>query len=145
MTTPFGESATGNELIDTLQNVQRMANTFGDLDHKIDYVRRASGLLAAGSLIERQFMVSASTIVGIPPDSAPDERFIYANGLMFVGVLESYNYLVIDNEPKIDSLTLNFFNPDVLGVETDDVLVMKQLRLQVPILDIDTFIAADAA
>lgn len=108
-------------------------------------MRRASGLLTVGEMLERPYMVSASTLLGRGPDDAPDDMMLFKNGLMFIGMLDSFSYVVLDGVPPIDSLAVNFASPEVIGVDEVELTSFQKLKLQVPVLEIETCILADAA
>jgi hypothetical protein len=136
---------TGNDVVDSLQVLQVSTDILVDDDmRKIEQVSKVIKAQRAGELLGHHLMVSSSLVLAKNPDSSPQSRTLFAKGLVFEGQLDSYEYL-LDNGIPIDSLTLNFIEPSVFGVEPEDEPFFRSLRLQVPVLAISTCIDTRAA
>ena len=136
---------TGHEVIDSLQDLQVVANRIVTPDTKISHVREVMGVLATHSLLGHQFMISSGWVLGRHPDAAPDKRLVFSNGIFFVGELDTYGY-VIDEDIPLDSLMLGFTHPEVIGVEPgEETEAFRNLTLEVPVLSIDSCMLAEAA
>lgn len=133
----------GNDMVDSLRSLQIVADTIDTPNDKIAHVRRAIRALAAGSLLGKQMMVDGVTVYAANPDAQPDERVIYRN-MLFIGRLNVFSYLLDDDIP-VDSLTLNFDTPAVVGASQDDSSYFERLTMQVPVLAIDSCVLAEVA
>lgn len=138
------EFNSGHGIIDSLQDLQIIADRINDPETKIGHVRQIMGILAARELIGEQFMVSSAMALAQRPDDDPSQRILFNRGMLFVARLESYNYL-LDYGIPIDSLTLTFQEPEVIDVLPEDSPAFKTLTLQVPVRAIDSFISTKAA
>lgn len=144
MVSRFNQQPTGNGIIDELQGLQIVADTIDVIDRKIAHVRGAMGLLAAKTLLGRQFMISTAQVLGKDPDAEPDDRILYNDGLLFIAELDSFGYLV-DHGIPIDSLALNFLHPEVFGIDDRTEQLIRGFTFQVPVLAIESCISAEAA
>lgn len=137
-------SLTGLEIIESLQGLQKVADTIHDPNTKIDRVRLGIGVLAAGTLLKHQFIVSSAQVIGREPDAPPSDIIMFSSGMFFIARLDSYGYL-LDEDIPVDCLSLNFVEPEIIGADVRDARAMKPLTLQVPVLAIDSFRSAEAA
>ncbi len=144
MANQFNLQPTGNEIIDGLQGLQIVADHIDVIDKKIAHVKGAMGLLAARTLLGRQFMISTAQVLGKDPDAQPDDRILYSNGLLFIAELDSFGYL-LDHGIPIDSLSLNFLHPEVIGIDDRTERLIRGFTFQVPVLAIESCISAEAA
>ena len=135
---------TGNDLIDSLRGLQLVADQIDDPDRKIAHIKTAIGVIAAGQLIGKQMMVEAATIFARDPDHDPNERILFREGMLFIASLSVFSYM-LDQDIPVDSLTLQFVSPDVLGVMPEEAPNFKALTFQVPILSIDSCMLAEVA
>jgi hypothetical protein len=141
MSSEFGLIPTGHELIDALQNLQKVADHIDHDEQKIDHIRQAIGLLSARTLLGGQFMVSALQVLGLDPDTAPNDRVLFNQNMIFIAELDSFGYL-LDNSVPVDCLSLNFLHPEVIGLDLIDERKIKEFTFQVPVLAIESCVAA---
>ncbi len=134
---------TGNEIVDVLRGAQLVADTIDDPDIKIAHIKKTVGFLAAGQLLGRQMLVDAATIFAHSPFEMAGDQYLF-QGLLFVAKLQVYGYM-LDEEIPVDSLTLNFNEPEVFGVAPEDSPSFKLLNFQVPVLAIDRCVLTEAA
>ena len=137
MSSEFGLNPTGHEIIDALQGLQKVADNIDREEQKIAHIRRAIGLLSARTLLGGQFMVSALQVLAKDPDTAPDDRVLFDQNMVFIAELDSYGYL-LDNGVPVDSLALNFLHPEIIGLDEIDERKMRDFTLQVPVLAIES-------
>jgi len=137
MSSEFGLSPTGHEIIDALQGLQKVADNIDREDQRIAHVRRAIGFLSARTLLGGQFMVSALQVLAKDPDTAPDDRVLFDQNMVFIAELDSYGYL-LDNGVPVDSLALNFLHPEIIGLDEIDERKMRDFTFQVPVLAIES-------
>jgi hypothetical protein len=137
--TGFFES-TGMETVDVIRGLQMTADQIDDPDAKIKHVRNVLQIVGAAELLGRPFMVDATEVWGKRPDTQR-ELIRFTDGLLFVGQLKAFGYMV-DPDIPIDSLSLNFSAPEVLGVDLEDEFAFKSLSLQVPVLAVARCTAA---
>ena len=116
------------------------ADQIDDPDAKIKHVRNMLQIVGAAELLGRPFMVDATEVWGKRPDTQR-ELIRFTDGLLFVGQLKAFGYMV-DPDIPIDSLSLNFSAPEVLGVDLEDEFAFKSLSLQVPVLAVARCTAA---
>ncbi len=135
--------SSGNDVVDSLRDLQIVADTMDEPDDKIAHIRLAIGLLAADALIGKQTMIDAAMVYAANPDAQPDELIIFRN-MLFIGRLNVFSYLLDDDIP-VDSLTLKFEKPAVVGASPDDSLQFERFSMQVPILAIDSCVMAEVA
>jgi hypothetical protein len=136
--------STGHQLVDAIIGLQIIADNSDDPDAKLRYLRTGLATVNARQLITRQFLVSSFQAFVQGPDMSPDTRSFYDSGLFFIGKLDLYRYL-LDEEVPVDSLLLDFVQPEVIGAAKSDLAQIKQWRIQVPILAIESCIDAEAA
>jgi len=141
MSSEFGLNPTGHEIIDALQGLQKVADNIDRDKQKIDHIRKGITLLAARTLLGKQFMVSTIQVLGKDPDMAQYDRVLFDRNMIFVAELDSFGYL-LDNGVPVDSLALNFLHPDVIGLDEGDEQVIREFTFQVPILAIESCISA---
>ena len=133
----------GNEIVDVLRGAQLVADTIDDPDAKIAHIKKTVGFLAANQLLGKQMLVDAATIYAQSPYETARDQFRF-QGLLFVAKLEVFGYMLDDDIP-VDSLTLNFDEPEVFGVSPEDSPSFKILTFQVPVLAIDRCVLTEAA
>jgi len=102
---------------------------------KFDIIKRATGQIATRTLLDKQFMVNTLQVLGQDPNSAPDDLLVYNSNITFVAKLGALRYL-LDYDIPVDSLTLSFANPKVLGLDERDERKMRTFTFQVPVLAI---------
>jgi len=129
---------------ESLVGLQKMADSIGDPFQKVEQVKKALGFMAARKLLDHQYMVNANLVLASKADMPPMELLKFSDGLFFVGLLDAYSYM-LDPDLPMDSLALNFKQPDVIGILPEEVEAFKSLQLRVPVLAIDTFVSAEAA
>lgn len=86
-------------------------------------------------------MVNTLQVLGKDPDSAPDDLLFYNSNITFVAKLGALRYL-LDYDIPVDSLTLSFANPKVLGLDERDERKLRAFTFQVPVLAIEACISA---
>lgn len=144
MANQFNLQPTGNEIIDDLQGLQILADHISVIDQKIAHVKGVMNFLAAKTLLGRQFMISTAQVLGKDPDAGPDDRIVYNDGLLFIAELDSFGY-ILDHGIPIDSLSLNFLHPEVIGIDDRTERLIRGFTLQVPVLAIESCVSAEAA
>lgn len=127
---------TGFEVIDSVKGLQLTADVIDDPDAKIKHVRNMLKVIGAGDILGSLLMISASEVWGKQPDSS-GELIRFEDGLLFVGELDEFGYM-LDPTIPLDSLSLNFRRPEVWAVDAEDALAFRALKLQVPVLAIDS-------
>lgn len=137
-------SLTGLEIVDSLQGLQKIADTIPDVNIKLSRIRWGIGVLAAGSLLEHHYLVSSAQVIGREPDASPSDIIMFDRGMLFIAQLDSFGYLLDDDIP-VDCLSLNFVEPEIFGADARDAKVMKPLIFQVPVRAIDLFCSAETA
>ena len=131
---------TGDLTIDKLQQSQIMADLLPRPELKIAQITDTIHFIGA-VLLGNQLMISAHNFFIKEPDAPPQDRIFMPNEMLFVAELNSYNYM-IDPDIPIDSLILDFENPEVFNVDPADATRIRQTSFQVPILAIETCMAA---
>lgn len=141
MSNPF--PPTGVERVDSLKGLQPVVDTIDNPDEKISHIRNTLGIMGTHDLLEHQFMVGAAEVWARPRFDS--RRLIhFGEGFLFIAKLEAVGYLLDPNVP-LDTLSLNFSDPEVWGVDELDAPDFKTLKFQVPVLAIDSCMSAEAA
>jgi hypothetical protein len=136
-------TTTFEALVESMQGLQRIADEkIDDPDQKIHYIRAGVRILGAGEFIDTKVMVTAATVMAKTNMATESERLLFSSGLMFIGNLSLYGYL-FDPDLPIDSLALNFTEPDVIGIGPEEVPTFQKMTFQVPVLAIDSCLAAE--
>jgi hypothetical protein len=130
---------TGNDLVDSLRDLQVFLDSIDDIDKKIVTLKQGIHIIKAADLLGGQFMVSTMQTFGHNLDESPDNYTLFESGLTFCADLDAFGYLKDDGIP-VDTLTLDFTNPDVFEAISDEQAHkrFRALKLQVPVLAIDT-------
>jgi hypothetical protein len=135
---------TGNEIVDSLRGLQMVADSIDDRDAKVAHVKKTLQFIDAWQLLGKQMMVSSLMTFGKNPDQGDDIRTFFKDEMLFLGQLNTMTYMLDDNIP-VDSLALAFDLPEVIGVAPEECERFRVLRLQVPILAIETCVLAEVA
>lgn len=134
---------TGFEAVDSLKGLQVLADKIDDPTIKIEHVRKVLRLIGAPALLHRQFMVGANEVWASPAEASRD-LLHFKDGFLFVGQLDEFGYM-LDPDVPLDSLSLNFNQPEVWGVNSEEAERFKALTFQVPVLAIDSYFSTEAA
>lgn len=141
MNSPF--QPTGMDRVDSLKGLQLVADTYDNPEEKLTHIRNALGSMGAHDLLEHQFMVAAAEVWARPRFDS--RRLIhFGEGFLFIAKLEAVGYL-LDPHVPLDTLSLNFTDPEVWGIDEVDAPDFKVLKFQVPVLAIDSCMSAEAA
>ena len=137
---------TGNEVVDSLQVLQATSDALvRDEFLKRMHVGKMVELQpGADRLIGQRFLVGSNLLLAQRPGGDPKKRLLFEHGLLFEGILDSYEY-ILDNGIPLDSLMLDFVEPAVVGVAPEEETFFKVLKLQVPVLAISSCIDLAAA
>ncbi|GEM_PF-4263853 len=120
-------------VIDAVQSLQRMSANVDSTDARMRFIMRSFGHTGASNLLGRPLMIDSSLALGYGPDDAPDTRTLFRRGLLFSGVVASYNYMVDEGIP-LNDLAICF--EDTSLVEPGGSEQPVTLSLQVPVLAI---------
>ncbi|HVC36622.1 MAG TPA: hypothetical protein VNE40_04260 [Candidatus Dormibacteraeota bacterium] len=131
------EIITGSETVDVLQGLQKVVNSMSSIGQRIEHLKRTINFIRAGKLFGNHFLVDAFMAIGKEEGMADQEYALYHGGLTFIGQLNTFGYFQ-DTDVPLDSLTLNFSDPELLVADQRDDLQERILRLQVPVLAIGT-------
>ncbi len=129
------------EIVESLQGLQKVADKIDSPDQKIEHVLRVCNFLHAHELLKKQFMVDSLQAFSHSINQPSTQLTLFQRGLIFVGRLDSFNYLQ-DYDIPVDSLTLSFSQPHVLDIDPEDSNTFQPLKLLVPILAIQSCIEA---
>jgi len=133
----------GTEIVDELKALQYLTDKRSlTPSQKFDRIRKGAATLALHELLARQFFVNADTVLGQHPDASPNTLQVFRHGMVFVGVLDASRYMY-DEDVPLDSLMLDFVEPDILEIETEDIPHFKEMRLMIPVLAITTCLDTD--
>lgn len=139
---------TGHEAIDTLRGVQVMVDHLDTFPKKLEYIKRSLGLVSIQRVFGSRLLVATSMAMAKGPDTPPDVRLVFEDGLMFTAMADSIAYL-FDPDIPIDALSLEFDNPEIMETalfgEAEEAAELAKLRLQVPVMAIDSVMELDAA
>ena len=151
MTAESGRHSTGNEVIDSWQEVQRKAAAIQDRPAKIAQLMRGISDVSAYMVIERRLVVDSDLVLAEDPTRGPDRRALFPQGMLFVGKLEGVKY-VIDRALGLDGLMVTFSDPQVISarinpataptapsdaqINSYDRQAFRTLTLEVPLLNI---------
>jgi hypothetical protein len=127
----FQISATS--VIDAVQSLQRMSANVDNTDARMRFIMRSFSHTGASGLLGRPLMIDSSLALGYDPDNAPDTRTLFQRGLLFSGVVSSYNYMVDERIP-LNDLAICF--EDTSLVRPGGAEQPVALSLQVPVLAI---------
>ncbi len=151
---------TGNETVDALQGLQRLADNIDNPDKKLAFIRSRLPVTQAGKLLGTRLFVGASDIFMQEADKPSNQKVRFTDRLAFMGGLCQITYM-LDEDIPVDSLTLVFEAPEVFTViqngqnqlsSTSEVQQFDTARqetfrsalFQVPVLEIDACEAMSA-
>lgn len=126
---------TGNSALDQLRVVQLAADEIDDPATKKAFIRsEVAGIPKDGLIDERLRIVSAMVVGGIRSGNKI-RRFLFSQGMQFLGNAAAYGYLY-QPEEAIDSITVSFIEP---VVERPDEVVgdFAAFSFHAPVLAID--------
>jgi hypothetical protein len=137
MSIEYGESLTGNDIIDQVQGLQRLVAPLRDPDAKVTRARSVLRLLPTHTLGEDDFEISALTAYAGSAD-LPPHNWDVLNGVQLVGRASLVTYLY-DEEAPVDSLAIRVTEPLMIGLNPVEDLGHPISNLYLPVLDIVTF------
>lgn len=121
------------EIIENLQNLQRVVAREPSFDAKIAKMQSGVYLFGLSSLYEKRLWVDAKDVLGRSVDEAPDSLIRLEKGLSFIATLTMPSYMYDESIP-IDSLMLQFRSPESLYIPHDDTELFRNFVLRVPVL-----------
>ena len=124
------------EIIENLQNLQRVVAREPSFDAKIAKMQSGVYLFGLSSLYEKRLWVDAKDVLGRSVDEAPDSLIRLEKGLSFIATLTMPSYMYDESIP-IDSLMLQFRSPESLYIPHDDTELSRNFVLRVPVLAIE--------
>jgi len=136
--------STGHKAVDSLQGLQRIVSWIIDPEERLEHLQQGIRRIDTDQLIRHQFAVSAQNVLMNGSEDQEKERRPYPGVMMFVGRVSSVSYIKIP-DTSIDSLVLTFRDSDVMGVSPERAEQLRVSRLQIPVLDIETCVQAEAA
>jgi hypothetical protein len=136
------EILTGNEIIDSLQNLQRHVDKLHTSAEKIECFKMARQPLGTHRLIGSSLMISTALAFGRGLDMPPDRLLKFGEGLMLTAKVERLDY-VADPLLPLDSLILMVEEPSVFVEDPLETEAFSKLSLRIPILAIDTCVSLD--
>jgi hypothetical protein len=134
----FNESITGNEIIDSMQGVQRMVRPLPTLEMKTAQIRQVLRLLPLEDLYNHVLSINARRVF-FPSDDRPEDYRDVAENVELVAQVEEpsralkYAY---DEDAPIDSLSVYFVNPILVEFDAEKVLGYRPQRAQIAVEDI---------
>jgi hypothetical protein len=155
---------TGNVIVDALKQLQQSTGRI-DSDDKLAYVTEKMKTFGAQTLLGGMFYISSDLVLGKDPGARRNDRILYGD-MSFIAELGSFGCLSLGGATAfdvVDGLSLNFSNPEVIGVvnqldrrhitgsltagQQDEQSArtneqMHQLTLQVPVLAIEACLSA---
>ena len=160
----FNQASTGNVIVDALKQLQQSTGRI-DSDDKLAYVTEKMKTFGAKTLLGGMFYISSDMVLGKDPGARLNARILYGD-MSFIAELGSFGCLSLGGATSfdvVDGLSLNFSNPEVIGVDnqldcrqntgcltagqqgeqsarTNEQ--MRQLTLQVPVLAIEACLNA---
>lgn len=141
-------NTTGHDMVDTLRGVQLMVDRLDTFPDKVGYIRRILGYVSVREIFGSKLLVATSMAMAKGPDTPPDERILFGDGLLFTATADSVAYLY-DPDIPIDALSLEFEDPEIMEAallaDPDEAAALTKLRLQVPVMAIDSVMELDAA
>lgn len=133
---------TGNATVDSLKGLQLIVDTLENPKNKLAHIQYSLGRIGASSILEHKFMVNTAEVWATPP--LDSRRFIHLPNSLFIAELDTLGYL-LDPSVPVDTLSLNFREPEVWGIDPEDALAFRDLRFQVPVLAIDSCLDVETA
>ena len=137
MTADFYLPLLGNEALDSLREVQLVADNIDDFELKKAYLAKSVKEVSTENLLDEVFEVESAKVIGTLEALDRPRRFMFSEGMRFIGRAATYNYFV-NPEEMIDYLTVTFTEPVVLRPEVVAV-DFELFTFQVPVLAIDSF------
>lgn len=124
------------EVIENLQNLQRMVMKEPSFDAKIVRMQSGIELFGLNNLYEERLWVEAQDVFGRSVDAAPDSLIRLEKGLSSIATLMVPSYMYDESIP-IDSLMLQFRSPESLYIAPEDAKLFRNFVLRVPVLAIE--------
>jgi hypothetical protein len=135
---------TGNSVIDSLQVLQAKLIMRDSLTEKerLDQFRIGVRLADPTEYIDQDFMVSGLLALGRSLDSTTRKREVLKD-ITFMGRLTAVKYLnYLDDKIQIDSMTVNFVNPEILASEDPVPEGIERMLMELPVLGIKSCIGS---
>jgi hypothetical protein len=120
--------------ISMLRDVQLRARAIEDPIEKEVFIMAATAEVPSEELIDEIFEVEAAKVIGTLHQPDRDRRFIFSDGMRFIGRAAAYNYFR-NPEEFIDCLTVSFVEPCVLEPEVV-AADFELFTFQVPVLSL---------
>ncbi|MDL2363336.1 MAG: hypothetical protein QFB86_03070 [Patescibacteria group bacterium] len=137
---PFSE----NEIIPRLRAVQEVFMKNDDPIKQTENTKVALAALDLDQLLGETLLIDSSLAFARRPDESLDTRMMYPSGFMFLGRLIGYAQLV-DEDVPVNAVTVNFSNPDIITLPSEEAIGMRRLQLEIPVLAINTVVNTWAA
>jgi hypothetical protein len=133
----FEHPVLGNETIDLMRDLQLAADHIDDPHHKTQFVVDGIETIPGDELFDQVFQVESLTVIGSLETVERSRRFIFSEGMRFIGRAAALNYFRNPSE-LVDCLTVTFVEPCVLRPEVLESADFELFTFQVPVLAIDS-------
>jgi hypothetical protein len=132
--------STGNKHLDNLRSIDATGKFLNDDEERTKYYARALEASPPDELIGgRYWILARQAIIKVTDESG----YLALGECMLVSTAERVQR-VVSEAYDIDGLALNCGDPTFMGGKTPDQLALKEIKILLPILDIDALVAKPA-